>query len=146
MRSDFWVMKGIWISAIVVAFVAGTIVTGASVFASDFLFPPTYIKTASDPAIPDTNADVTLACDEGDTFVSGSAHGPPRPDATPLNILINEPQVNAGGSIEWHATARNPDQFGSLDLTVNIICVDSNNDEVHDDETTDETSDETSDG
>ena len=74
-----------------------------------------------------------------------SAHGPPRPDATPLNILINEPQVNAGGSIEWHATARNPDQFGSLDLTVNIICVDSNNGEVHPDESTDESDDETDD-
>ena len=143
MRSDLWVMKGIWISAIVVAFVAGTIVTGASVFASDFLFPAPYIKTASDTAKNDFDAEVFLACDEGDTFVSGSAHGPPRIGATPLNILISEPQVNAGGTIEWHATARYPDFVGELDLTVSIICLDTNNgDETHETDETDETSDD----
>ena len=161
-------MKGIWISAIVVAFVAGTIVTGAAVFADDFIFPQPYINTGTDQAdsaeFMGDNARVNVGCDEGDTFVSGSAHGIVREGATPLNILINEPRDTAHatggpdgstghiGSIDWHATARNPDSSGTITLTVNVICLDTNNDDETDSiDSTDEDSnsdgsDDTADG
>jgi len=132
-------MKGIWISAIVVAFVAGTILTGAAVYATDLQFPITKIKTATGTAFGSlntgVNADVTLECDQGDLFLSGSAHGVPLQGATPLVILINKPQVNLGGSIEWHATARNPDLSIDQVLEVNIICLHLGADGVNGDET-----------
>jgi len=147
-------LKGIWVLAVVCAFVAGSFVTGASVYAQEerggsflcpvgqaltvveFLennkilnficqttIPDTYIKTASDYASNDNNASVTLGCDEGDVFLSGSGHALPRDDATPMEIFINEPQVNAAGEIEWHATARYPDSSGGRDLVVSVICL-----------------------
>jgi len=154
-------MKGIWVLAVVCAFVSGSLLTGVSVFADEhkgnnflcpagkvmtgILFgggddddniilnvickpahPDIYLKTASDRASNDDPASVTLGCDEGDEFLSGSAWALPREDATPLEIFTNEPQVNAAGEIEWHSTARYPDFNGFRDLVVNIICLDTN--------------------
>ena len=124
-RSDFWVMKGIWVLAVAFSFVLGSLVTGASVYAQqdggsflcpvgqaltgiifekndkvlDFIcqttIPETYIRTATDYASNDNDASVTLGCDEGDIFLSGGAFGEPRANATPLAILISGPQVNS---------------------------------------------------
>ncbi len=149
-------MKGIWVLAVAFSFVLGSLVTGASVYAQqevssiicplgqaltgivfeknnkvlDFIcqttIPETYFLTATDYASNDNDASVTLGCDEGDVFLSGSGHALPRDDATPMEIFINEPQVNAAGEIEWHATARYPDQSDGRDLVVNVICLDTN--------------------
>jgi len=148
-------LKGIWVLAVVSAFVAGTLVTGSTVYAQvdpgssllcpagqaltgiefmangkvvDFVcetvIPDTYFKTASDLASRDNNASVTLGCDQGDVFLSGGAFGEPRANATPLAILVSEPQVNSDtGQIEWYATARYPDTEGGIDLIVNVTCL-----------------------
>jgi len=151
-------LKGIWVLAVVCAFVAGSLLTGTSVYAQvekggsflcpagqaltgiefmennkilDFIcetvIPDTYFITASDLASRDNNASVTLGCDEGDVFLSGGAFGEPRANATPLAILISEPQVNSvTGEIEWYATARYPDTEGGIDLIVNVTCLNTN--------------------
>jgi len=142
-------MKGIWISAIIVAFVAGTIVTGAAVFADDFIFPQPYIRTATETLDPDNDVFnpvvIFLGCDDGDTFVSGSSFGPPRGGATPLVIEENGPVDTAHdghvGSIDWHTTARYTDGTGTLELEVSVICLDTNNgDETDSIDSTDEDS------
>jgi len=89
--------------------------------------PDIYLKTDSQFAFNDNPADVTVGCDEGDEFLSGSAWALPRDDATPLEIFINAPQVNPDtGEIEWHATARYPDARDGRDLVVSVICLDTN--------------------
>ena len=150
-------MKGIWVLAVVCAFVAGSLLTGTSVYAQvekggsflcpagqaltginfmennkilDFIcetvIPETYFRTASDLASRDNNASVTLGCDEGDVFLSGGAFGGPRDNATPLAILISQPQESDTGQIEWYATARFPDTEGGIDLIVNVTCLNTN--------------------
>jgi len=149
-------MKGIWVLAVAFSFVLGTLVTGASVYAQqevssiicplgqaltgivfeknnkvlDFVcqtaIPETYFITDSGTASNGVDASVTLGCDPGDTFVSGSAHGGPRDDGTPLALLINQAQDDGAGGIEWHATARYPDSSGGIDLIVTVICLDTN--------------------
>jgi len=129
-------MKGIWISAIVVAFTVGTIVTGASVFASDFIFPEPYIRSVTENVSPGNDVEIFLACLEGDTFVSGSAGGEDRGGGTPLSIPLSQPEILDAGpptSLQWHAIARWVDATGDEDFTVNIICLDTNNgDDTHD--------------
>ncbi len=151
-------MKGIWVLTVICAFVAGSFVTGASVYAQappadsflcpagqaltgiefmennkilnficETVIPDTYFKTASDLASRDNNASVTLGCDEGDVFLSGGAFGEPRANATPLAILVSEPQLNSDtGQIEWYSTARYADTEGGIDLIVNVTCLNTN--------------------
>ncbi len=162
-------MKGIWVLAVAFSFVAGSLVTGASVFADedeealsflcpvgqslvgivfgeddgnrgignddddilDFIcgtagVPGTYFLTAFDTASKGKDADVTLGCDPGDTFVSGSAFAGRRSNGESLPIPINEAQDDGAGGIEWHATGFFPDVQGSVKLTVTVICLDTN--------------------
>jgi len=89
--------------------------------------PDIYLKTDSQFAFNDNPVDVTVGCDEGDQFISGSAWALPRDDATPLEIFINAPQVNPDtGEIEWRSTARYPDSSEGRDLVVSVICLDTN--------------------
>jgi len=88
--------------------------------------PDIYLKTDSARASNDVNVSVTVGCDEGDEFLSGSAWALPRADATPLEIFTNGPKVNAAGEIEWESSARYPDARGFRDLVVSVICLDTN--------------------
>ena len=88
--------------------------------------PGTYFLTAFDTASKGVDADVTLGCDPGDTFVSGSAFAGRRGNGESLPIPISEAQDDGAGGIEWHATGFFPDVRGSVDLTVTVICLDTN--------------------
>jgi len=88
--------------------------------------PDIYLKTDSARASNDVNVSVTLGCDEGDEYLSGSAWALPRESAVPLEIFTNAPQVNAAGEIEWEASARYPDARGFRDLIVSVTCLDTN--------------------
>jgi len=114
-------MKGVWALTIVLAFAAGSLVTGAAVFADDD--GPgnditTYSRSSSVDISPQGFETTSVFCNVGDQVTGGGV----RSDIQDIYTVVSAP-TGSNPPTGWIGSAENAG-YGDGTMTVYVVCID----------------------